>query len=546
MTSWEGIVKLLRENKINNLFKYRSGELEDVYADLRPQELRSAWNSFKDGDDFALWMSEYFSSLQNFLVEEHRTMGQLFGNAKIPFILSKMLLKITAPISNELAIRLEDGVKRNYAAGNSTALVTYKSAENFIAVACKILATGSHLSAKVITDTLLAVIAGFIQFSDQFVDSSDAQLKNLLTEMIDETVYFDVCLNDSLFDDAFEEENNTSKAVAITGRPNGRAIIQSLDSDNLEDLVGLLERYSEKLLQLADESFAPLTCTIQNNCEFVKGLRVKQCIKLSTSTAKMHLNAILHKISDMRMATGLNPIDISDRESSGKGNRRSEHSVASPPSSISLGSGGDSQESISGYMMNTTSDIALGVAKHYNLVGQEHTSVAKLFIPPALKCLQMIGRLFLSFIEFEATTGAMLQTVLVSLFQGVPFSEHIARLSAITSSNMTAQVTNGNTVGAMLICTLLESDLSGFSELKGFLLHAVDSVAKNRSLKALGVSDLGTQNITLSSYAEMSASSVVIFSGLTPILQKLQFAAGSLLLDLCTMAPVTILKDFSG
>lgn len=476
-------------------------------------------------------------------------MSQLFGHARTPEILSKVLLEVTKPLSNELAIRLEDGIKRNREKGNQTALTTYKEAETFVAVVCKVLGSGGHVSVKVITETLLSIIAGFIQFSDQFTESNDYQLKADLSTLVEENIYFDLSQNDSLFDDAFEDKLKPA-VQAVAGKPDGRRIVQSLDADNLDELVGLLERYADRILDVSNNSFEPISKAIQNSCDFAKGLRVKSSVKLTTSSMKRHFGAILQKISDFRIATGLIPIDIGEYEAknvvSGRVVSQRPGEDKAPPSSIRVGSGGDS-DSYTGLFMINTAEIAHGVAKHYSLIGQEHTSAAKLFIPPALKCLQAVGRLFLCFIEFEAKTCSQLEVVLESLFQGMHFSEYLSRIGASSSTVSVANSSNANgtLVGAMLINTLLERDLQGFSELKGFLANAVDSVGKHRMVKSeatMGTGDV----ISMASYAELAASSLVIFGAANSTLQHLRFSAGSLLLDLCTMAPEVILKEYSG
>jgi hypothetical protein len=444
-------------------------------------------------------------------------------------MLTAMLLSIVKPAIDDLTSRLSQS-SRKLSQNSQPLLSSYQQAEEFASSAFSVL--GSQTADKtLLLEALLSIIAAFVQFSTKFVEIEDGFTRIELTQLIDSTMVFDNSKSDSLFDESFVDELETShKAQALS--LDGRKILQELDSENFDDLQRVLEGFSESFVAVADASFVSLSNSIMRSCEYCRGFRIKNSVKLMTSTLKNHIIAVSSKLADLRCASGLNAIDEVEANIGKLNNREDKASEG-----IKIGAEGGSRETLVGLTLSSTSDIAHALAKMYGLAGQQHVSSAKLLIPCALKSLQAVGRLFVRLLDFEEMVANQLNVVLSSLFQAIDITELIRRQSNGYKK------TTGKEIGGVIINSILQADMQSLSELRGFLMLSTQGVANRNRAASTSV---GSKSMSMSGYFELATSSQILFSSLSPTLQQLRLAAGSYLFDLCSIMPETLLRDFGG
>jgi hypothetical protein len=477
-------------------------------------------------DDLTEWLRSFYAALREFLDQEHKALVQLFGAAKASNMLTAMLLLIVKPAIDDLTSRLTQS-SRKHSQNSQPLLSSYQQAEEFASSAFSVLGTPT-VDNSLLLEALLSIIAAFVQFSTKFVEFEDGFTRSELTHLIDSTMVFDSLKSDSLFDESFVDELETSNK-AQGASLDGRKILQELDSENFDDLQRVLENFSEKFVAVADASFVSLSNSIMRSCEYCRGFRIKNSVKLMTSTLKNHINSFSNKLADLRCASGLNAID--DVESTNFNYMGDKTSDA-----IKVGAGGGGRETLIGLTLSSTSDIAHALAKMYGLAGQQHVSSAKLLIPCALKSMQAVGRLFVRLLDFEEMVSNQLNVVLSILFQAVDITELIRRQSNGHKK------TSGKEIGGVVVNSILQADMQSLSELRGFLMLSTQVVTnRNRATSAVG-----SRSISMSGYFELATSSQVLFSTLSPTLQQLRLAAGSYLFDLCSLMPETLLRDFGG
>lgn len=433
-------------------------------------------------------------------------------------MLTTMLLSISKPVIDDFTSRLNQS-SRKLSQNSQALLSSYLQSEEFAASAFSVLGT-QHVDKSLLLEALVSIISAFVQFAAKFVELEDSFTRTELTQLMESTMVFDSLKSDSLFDDSFVDELETSSKQQVSGA-DGRKILQELDSENFDDLQRVLENFSEKFVAVADASFVSLSNSMMRSCEYCRGCRIKSSVKLMTSTLKNHISGISNKLTDLRSASGLNALEDM---ASGKLNTSDDKGS----DSFRVGAGGSG---------NDTSDIATALAKMYGLAGQQHVSSAKLLIPCALKCMQAVGRLFVRLLDFEEMVANQLNVVLSSIFQAIDFADFIRRQANGQKKPSAKEI------GGAVINSVLEADMQALSELRGFLMLSTQIIT-NRS--RVSSTSRGSRAMSMSDYFELASSSQILFSALSSTLQQLRFAAGSYLFDLCALMPETLLRDFGG